>query len=214
MYGAAIIIAERSEQRRTIAACLSPLELFDELHFSTSLKELKLLLKHLSPRFIFAAADSGEEKETLRSFAALANLAHTHHCPLAFFSMHDPEELLRSGTLPPHCHCYRFRMEQPELRHTLLSIITSRSPGTSNPQRQYLPEQKPQELCSRFSFEKFLRHEKSRSRLTGRPFFIAADPFRTGFVRPGRNPAGHAIAQPGADNKTAGQKLRSALPPG
>lgn len=174
MEKAAIIIAERSEQRRQIAQRIGSLDLFEQVHFCSSLQEVSWLLNATRALMIFSEAGSVDH-EALCISASLANLAKKHRCPLIFFSDSDPVQLHELGILPPGSHCCHYQDTSNRFDKTVRTLLEQSSlqdPGPSDPPLTQKPIRYHSGLYSRFSFDNFLHQEQARSQMTGRPFSL------------------------------------------
>lgn len=172
MTASAIIIAEGSEQRRTIAQRLSPLKFFEQIYYCGSLKQLGWLLDRHQISLIFCEAGPSED-QNLWFTASLANLAKKHLCPLVFFSASSPAQLFELGLLPSGSHCCSFQEPDSDLDKFLRSLLSDPSPTT----RKVAAEPsapthvRPYSgFYNRFAFDSFVSQEQARSQLTGRPF--------------------------------------------
>lgn len=174
MEKSAIIIAERSEQRRKIAQRAGALDLFEQVHFCGSLREVNWLLNATQPLMIFCEAGSVDH-EALCLSASLANLAEKHRCPLVFFSESDPVQLYDLGILPRGTHCCHYQGSDIKFETTVRMLLDQSSMSDTGAPEPLLTQKSisyHSGLHSRFSFDNFLHQEKARSQLTGRPFSL------------------------------------------
>ena len=173
MGRSAIIIAEKEDQRRKIAQRISPLDLFDQVHFCGTLQEVRSLLENVQIQIIFCETGP-TENETLMATAELASLANEGNCRLVFFSSSNSDEPLIRGIVPLGSHCVNYQVSCDDLQILLQTLLkqTIDSAPSKHSSFSKIPLSNNPEIYSRFYFDNFLNQELSRSKLTGRLFSL------------------------------------------
>lgn len=168
----AIIVAPAAEERRAIAQFLKPTELFAQIHFCGTSKEVDFLLTNSSIDIIFC--DISAPKEDLPFTASLIEIANQHTLQLVFFSHIDPAELTQLGSIPTGAHCLNYQ-SSPATAAALLNHLLHEESLNSSPAIDTLDENlidSSSGVYNRFYFDTVLDQELSRSKLTGRPFSL------------------------------------------
>lgn len=169
----AIIVAEAAEESRAIAHFLKPTELFSQIHFCGTSKEVDFLLENSNIDFIFCAVYA-QQKKVLPFIARLVAITDKHQLKLVFFSHLDPVELAQLGVIPAGMHCLSYQ-SPPSTATALLNHLLRDKPAAPATTPRSLIENlidHSSGVYNRFYFDAILDQELSRSKLTGRPFSL------------------------------------------
>ena len=169
----AIIVAEAAEESRAIAHFLKPTELFSQIHFCGTSKEVDFLLENSNIDCIFCAVYA-QQKEVLPFIARLVAITGKHQLQLVFFSHLDPVELAQLGVIPAGMHSLSYQ-SPPSTATALLNRLLRENPAASATTPRSLIENlidHSSGVYNRFYFDAILDQELSRSKLTGRPFSL------------------------------------------
>ncbi|MBW6508141.1 MAG: diguanylate cyclase [Desulfuromonadales bacterium] len=157
-----IIFASQENCRQRLAQRISDLQLFDQLYFCTTPKELNRLVKNTSADLICC-----ELETTGAELPHWADLVRKGFCRVLCFTTDKSIIRLRLPVGSSYVDDKANKNTLTEVVQSLLaSPLLSPPPVISGINEQIAAEHK---VYSRFYFDTFLGKELSRSRLTGRP---------------------------------------------
>lgn len=167
----AIIFAEAAEARRAIAQLIKPSELFSQVCFSSTGKEVTFLLQSRQIDMVFCDLPSAKSS-SLRLAENLAKLTDSLQVPVVYCSQRNPEELQQLGIIPVDSPCLSYQTRATAVTQRLKRLLLQESAPV--PRKAALEKliDKSSGVYNRFYFDSFLDHEISRSKLTGRPFSL------------------------------------------
>ena len=171
MTNCAIVVATAAEDRRNIAQLIKPTELFEQVHFCSSVQEARFLLEHGHIDILCCDAYNPGNNST-RMNSGLIKLASEYDKQLVFFSSFEPDELTMLGILPKESHCLSYETGSSTVLSLLKSRLSDEPAVVSERSRENKLIDQNSGVYNRFYFDAFLDQELSRSKLTGRPFSL------------------------------------------
>jgi hypothetical protein len=166
MAKSAVIFVIKESRRHALARRISDLQIFDQLHFCASTRELRILLKSAPVDVVFCEHDEPDPPH--RVLPQWADLVREGRCRLICLTGRTSRGSMRL----PSGSCYvPEQIDAAALSHVVESVLQQSldsPPPAGSRFAEYISEDQ-EKIYSRFYFDTFVEKELSRSRLTGRP---------------------------------------------